>query len=138
MSVTQNSTTFDDKAAAAKTIRSARRQRGFNLPNCITVSRLVLAFVLFGMISYGGLWIASAIMLAVAAATDAVDGYLARRYGMVTTLGRILDPFVDKIIVCGAFIFLLAVNNRAAVSYGYRALDDTGHYRSRNVHYRLA
>jgi CDP-diacylglycerol--glycerol-3-phosphate 3-phosphatidyltransferase len=78
-----------------------------NLPNLITVSRLVLAFVLFGMISYGGLWLAATAVFVVAAATDAVDGYLARRYGMVTTLGRILDPFVDKIIICGAFIFLL-------------------------------
>ncbi len=66
------------------------------------------------MISYGGLWISSAVVFAIAAATDAVDGYLARRYGMVTTLGRILDPFVDKIIVCGAFIFLLAANNPSA------------------------
>ena len=114
MSVTQNSTTFDDKAAAATKQYGPLDVNALNLPNCITVSRLVLAFVLFGMISYGGLWIASAVVFAVAAATDAVDGYLARRYGMVTTLGRILDPFVDKIIVCGAFIFLLAVNDPAA------------------------
>jgi CDP-diacylglycerol---glycerol-3-phosphate 3-phosphatidyltransferase len=78
-----------------------------NLPNLITVSRLVLAFVLFGMIYHGGLWLSATAVFVVAAATDAVDGYLARRYGMVTTLGRILDPFVDKIIICGAFIFLL-------------------------------
>jgi CDP-diacylglycerol---glycerol-3-phosphate 3-phosphatidyltransferase len=114
MSVTQNSTTVDDKSAAAKRQYGPLDVNALNLPNCITVSRLVLAFVLFGMISYGGLWIASTVVFAVAAATDAVDGYLARRYGMVTTLGRILDPFVDKIIVCGAFIFLLAVNDPAA------------------------
>ena len=82
--------------------------RALNLPNCITVSRLVLSFVLFGMISYGGMWLAATVVFILAAATDAVDGYLARRYGTVTTLGRILDPFVDKIIICGAFIFLLA------------------------------
>lgn len=79
-----------------------------NLPNLITVSRLVLAIVLFAMISYEGLWISAAVVFLVAAATDALDGYLARRYGQVTVLGRILDPFVDKIIICGAFIFLLA------------------------------
>ena len=138
MSVTQNSTTFDDKAAAAKKQYGPLDVNALNLPNCITVSRLVLAFVLFGMISYGGLWISSAVVFAVAAATDAVDGYLARRYGMVTTLGRILDPFVDKIIVCGAFIFLLAVNDRAAGILGHWALDDTDHHRSRNVHHRPA
>jgi len=42
----------------------------------------------------------------VAALTDYLDGYLARKYGQVTVLGRILDPFVDKIIICGAFVFL--------------------------------
>jgi CDP-diacylglycerol---glycerol-3-phosphate 3-phosphatidyltransferase len=88
--------------------------KALNLPNCITVSRLVLSFVLFGMISYGGMWLTSTAIFIVAAATDAVDGYIARRYGTVTTLGRILDPFVDKIIICGAFIFLLAQSTPTA------------------------
>jgi CDP-diacylglycerol--glycerol-3-phosphate 3-phosphatidyltransferase len=78
-----------------------------NLPNLITVSRLLLAIVLFVLIFLKGQWITAAVLFAVAASTDALDGYIARRYGMVTTLGRILDPFVDKIIICGAFIFLL-------------------------------
>jgi len=78
-----------------------------NLPNLITLSRLLLAVVLFWLISYNGYWLTAAALFVVAAATDFLDGYLARKYGQVTTLGRILDPFVDKIIVCGAFIFLL-------------------------------
>lgn len=82
-------------------------RRSLNLPNLITLSRLLLSFVLFGMMSHGGWWLTSAALFAFAAATDAVDGYIARKYGLVTTLGRILDPFVDKIIVCGAFVFLL-------------------------------
>ena len=48
-------------------------------------------------------------LFAIAAGTDWVDGYWARRYGQVTQLGRILDPFADKIIICGTFIFLAAV-----------------------------
>ena len=44
-----------------------------------------------------------------AAATDWLDGYLARKYGLITTLGRILDPFADKIVVCGTFILLAAI-----------------------------
>ena len=44
----------------------------------------------------------------IAAGTDWLDGYYARKYGQVTTLGRILDPFADKVIVCGTFIFLAA------------------------------
>jgi len=82
-------------------------RKSLNLPNLITLSRLILAFILFAMIYYEGLWISAAILFLVAASTDALDGYLARKYGQVTVLGRILDPFVDKIIICGAFVFLL-------------------------------
>lgn len=78
-----------------------------NLPNLITVSRLLLAFVLFALIWLKGYWITAAILFVVAASTDALDGWLARKYGQITALGRILDPFVDKIIVIGAFVFLL-------------------------------
>ena len=81
--------------------------RSLNLPNLITLSRLGLAVILFWLIYVEGFWISAAVLLVVAAATDAIDGYIARKYGQVTTLGRILDPFVDKIIVCGAFVFLL-------------------------------
>lgn len=82
-------------------------RESLNLPNLITISRLGLAVVLFAMIDSGRWRLASAILFVVAASTDALDGWLARRYGQVTTLGRILDPFVDKIIVGGAFLFLL-------------------------------
>ncbi|WP_298866780.1 CDP-diacylglycerol--glycerol-3-phosphate 3-phosphatidyltransferase [uncultured Gimesia sp.] len=79
----------------------------WNLPNTITVSRLVLAIILFVIIYLEGWWKTSALLFIIAAATDFLDGYFARKYNQVTTLGRILDPFVDKFIICGAFIFLL-------------------------------
>ena len=82
----------------------------FNLPNAITVSRLLLAVVLFALIDLGGYWLSAAGLFVFAASTDWADGYLARKYGQVTTLGRILDPFVDKIIVGGTFLFLLSRN----------------------------
>ncbi|HEV8067293.1 MAG TPA: CDP-diacylglycerol--glycerol-3-phosphate 3-phosphatidyltransferase [Planctomycetaceae bacterium] len=107
--------TISNNAVEKQAVRETRYgpidAQALNLPNCITVSRLILSFALFGMISYGGMWLASTAVFIVAAATDAVDGYIARRYGTVTTLGRILDPFVDKIIICGSFIFLLANAN---------------------------
>lgn len=81
--------------------------RSLNVPNTITLARLALSFVLFTLIWVRGLWITAAALFVFAAATDALDGWIARRYGQITTLGRILDPFVDKIIICGAFIFLL-------------------------------
>ncbi|QDU39885.1 CDP-diacylglycerol--glycerol-3-phosphate 3-phosphatidyltransferase [Maioricimonas rarisocia] len=77
-----------------------------NLPNAITVLRLILSIILFILIEMGQLWLICALLFSVAAFTDFLDGYLARKYGQVTVLGRILDPFVDKIIVCGTFIFL--------------------------------
>ena len=81
-------------------------RRSLNAPNIITLSRFVLAIVLFGLIDIGGWWITATLVFVVAAATDFVDGWLARRYGQITVLGRVLDPFVDKIIICGSFIFL--------------------------------
>jgi len=82
-------------------------RESLNLPNMITGIRLILAFILFALIQAQGWWLTSACLFAFAASTDALDGYLARRFGQVTVLGRILDPFVDKVIVCGSFIFLL-------------------------------
>ncbi len=79
----------------------------FNLPNQLTVLRLALSLVLFGLITFK-LYAIGFFVFVVAASTDWLDGYFARKYGMVTTLGRILDPFVDKIIICGTFICLVA------------------------------
>ena len=78
----------------------------FNLPNQLTASRFVLALVLFAFIEWGW-WLSSILIFAVAATTDWLDGYLARKQGLVSTLGRNLDPLVDKVLICGAYIFLL-------------------------------
>jgi len=81
----------------------------FNLPNQLTTIRLVLSIVLFVLIEQE-YYLTSVILFVVAASTDWLDGYYARKYQMVTTLGRILDPFVDKVIVCGTFIYLLPIH----------------------------
>lgn len=78
----------------------------FNLPNQLTASRLVLAVVLFALIA-AELWLSALTVFAVAAFTDWLDGYLARVQGLTSSLGRMLDPLVDKVLVTGAFIFLL-------------------------------
>ena len=77
----------------------------FNVPNQITMLRLVLSVVVFVLIPLE-LYIPALIVFAVAAGTDWVDGYYARKYDQVTQLGRILDPFCDKIIICGSYILL--------------------------------
>lgn len=78
-----------------------------NVPNTLTVSRLLLSIVLFVLIALRQFLPATMVFI-VAASTDWLDGFIARRYGLVTVLGRILDPFVDKVIICGTFIFLVA------------------------------
>lgn len=92
----------------------------FNLPNQLTSLRLLLAVVMFCMIPWEH-YLTSLTLFVIAASTDWLDGYFARKYGQVTTLGRILDPFADKVIICGTFIFLLAVPKMAATPYGLRA-----------------
>ena len=92
----------------------------FNLPNQLTSMRLVLSVVLFGFIAWE-FYLTAMVLFIVAAGTDWLDGYFARKYGQVTTLGRILDPFADKVIVCGTFIFLAAVPAMAADPMGVKA-----------------
>lgn len=80
----------------------------WNVPNILTVARLVLSVFCFVVLALE--WYLPALVLfAIAAGTDWVDGFWARRYGQITQLGRILDPFADKIVICGTFIFLAAV-----------------------------
>ena len=78
-----------------------------NVPNQLTIARLILSIVLFVLIAER-MFAVSTVVFIVAASTDWLDGFIARRYGLVTVLGRILDPFVDKVIICGTFIFLVA------------------------------
>lgn len=79
----------------------------FNVPNQLTALRLVLSVVVFVLIPLH-LYLPAVIVFIIAASTDWVDGYWARKYGQVTKLGRVFDPFVDKIIICGTFILLAA------------------------------
>ncbi|MGD9647038.1 MAG: CDP-diacylglycerol--glycerol-3-phosphate 3-phosphatidyltransferase [Pirellulales bacterium] len=79
----------------------------FNIPNQLTTLRLALSIVLFVLMAFK-YYLVGTVVFVVAASTDWLDGYLARKWNLVTVLGRILDPFVDKIIVCGTFIFLAA------------------------------
>lgn len=82
-------------------------ERSLNVPNAITFSRLVLSVVLFALIQAGVSWVWAAGLFLFTAATDVLDGYIARKYQLITQLGRILDPFADKFITAGTFVFLL-------------------------------
>ncbi len=80
----------------------------WNVPNQLTIARLILSVFCFVFLAVDW-YLTSLVLFVIAAGTDWVDGFWARRYGQITQLGRILDPFADKIIICGTFIFLAAV-----------------------------
>lgn len=84
-----------------------------NIPNQITIGRLLLTIVFFALLTrYSAAkpethWILAMCfwIYLVAALTDLLDGYLARTWQQVTAFGRVMDPVVDKVMVCGAFVF---------------------------------
>jgi CDP-diacylglycerol--glycerol-3-phosphate 3-phosphatidyltransferase len=80
----------------------------WNVPNILTLSRLPLAVVLFVCISYKA-WFAALVVFGIAALTDWIDGWWARRFDQQSTFGRVFDPLTDKILLGGAFIFLVPV-----------------------------
>jgi CDP-diacylglycerol---glycerol-3-phosphate 3-phosphatidyltransferase len=91
----------------ATDVHDRRAASLLTVPNQLTMARLVLSIVVFTLIAYK-LFLAGFVLFVVAASTDWLDGYLARKYASVSQFGRILDPFVDKIIICGSLVFLVA------------------------------
>lgn len=80
-----------------------------NLPNRLTVLRLLLAFFLMAFLYMQGFWpkVLALVFFVAAAGTDFFDGWLARRNGQVTDFGKIMDPLADKVLVLGAFLSFL-------------------------------
>jgi CDP-diacylglycerol---glycerol-3-phosphate 3-phosphatidyltransferase len=106
-----------------------------NLPNAITISRLVLSaclFVILGIVTAAQQGAAAGpeqseflrsvlgrerllfgictVIFVFAAFSDMLDGYVARRWNLQTDFGRIVDPFADKVTICGSFVFLISLN----------------------------
>ncbi len=94
--------------------------KAFNLPNQLTSLRLLLSVALFWLIACEH-YITAFILFLVAVGTDWLDGYYARKFNQITTLGRILDPFADKVIVCGTFIFILVTPGMRDTPWGLQA-----------------
>ena len=83
-----------------------------NLPNRLSMLRICLVplfVVAYFLPYYWCAYIAVGLFL-LAAATDFLDGYIARKYNMVTDLGKLLDPIADKILVCAALFCVVAIN----------------------------
>jgi CDP-diacylglycerol--glycerol-3-phosphate 3-phosphatidyltransferase len=110
------------------------------IPNALTVLRLIIAVAFFALLSVWTYpasdlvvsprvpvlpYLIAAALFGLAAITDAVDGPLARRWKVVSTFGRVMDPFADKVLVVGAFVML--AGPRFAVDVpGHRDLQVSG------------
>ena len=82
-----------------------------NLPNCITLFRILLVVVFATAASLAdvfdiGLYMVALIAFLIATASDWLDGYLARKLNLVTEFGKLIDPLADKILVSTAFVYL--------------------------------
>lgn len=75
----------------------------WNVPNVLTMIRLLLipVFVLLHALGYGKM---ALLVFCIASATDWLDGYIARRYHLITDFGKLMDPLADKLMVCTALI----------------------------------
>jgi CDP-diacylglycerol--glycerol-3-phosphate 3-phosphatidyltransferase len=95
--------------ARLKTRRDRLREELLNGPNLITISRMLLIPVYLGFLAFenrhNSFW--AAIVFSAAAASDWIDGWLARISNKITTLGKFLDPLADKLIVLSGLIMLI-------------------------------
>jgi CDP-diacylglycerol--glycerol-3-phosphate 3-phosphatidyltransferase len=93
--------------------REEPRKRGkrviWNLPNALTIVRIMAIPIIVLLLFYPGKVVSffAAIIFLFAAITDGLDGYIARRQNIVTTLGKFLDPLADKLLVITSLIMLI-------------------------------
>lgn len=107
--MTEPSPAVADEQAARAARRKTLREDAINLPNMLTAVRIVMIPLVLLLIHRGGprdcFW--AAWVYAAAAITDFFDGYLARKMGLVSVLGKFLDPLADKLIVMATLVWLV-------------------------------
>lgn len=112
----------------SKFYKFAKGKGVMNLPNKLTIARVVMipVFLLFFYLNFAGHYFAALGVFAVASFTDFLDGFLARKYKLITNLGKFLDPVADKILVSAAMIVLLTVPDFFTLGLGGWALIAAG------------
>ncbi|NNE94235.1 MAG: CDP-diacylglycerol--glycerol-3-phosphate 3-phosphatidyltransferase [Verrucomicrobiales bacterium] len=87
-----------------------------NLPNQLTVLRLILTFAIVGILAADWPFAKSLALLlfGVASFTDFLDGHLARKHNLITNFGKLMDPLADKVLMCGGFVMLVALDQLPA------------------------
>lgn len=80
-----------------------------NLPNKLTISRVVMipVFILFFYLNFTAHYFVALAVFGIASLTDLFDGKIARKYNLVTNLGKFLDPIADKVLVLSALVVFL-------------------------------
>lgn len=95
---------------------SPKNRRIINLPNTITIVRLcIIPILFFLLLSPDQTWsLVVAFLFIAAALTDLLDGYVARRYEIVTTMGKFLDPIADKLVINTAMVLMIPIGRISA------------------------
>ncbi|MGL6227462.1 MAG: CDP-diacylglycerol--glycerol-3-phosphate 3-phosphatidyltransferase [Thermoguttaceae bacterium] len=88
-----------------------------NVPNFLTMLRVVLAILIFALLPFQ-LYSLCIILFVLASLSDFLDGYWARKFNQITVFGRIMDPFADKLLICGCFIYLAAIPELTQIRAG--------------------
>lgn len=107
----------EERLARRDAKRAAKKARGpsvilqefWNLPNMLTLGRIVVIPLFVWLLYDGDPWfsVLAASVFTVAAITDVIDGFLARRWNMITVTGKLLDPLADKLIVMAALVMMV-------------------------------
>ena len=91
-----------------------------NIPNTLTLLRILFAIIVFTMIGLVHYDLAL-LFFVLASFTDFLDGWWARHFKQITIFGRVMDPFADKFLICGAFVCLVAIPELSSDKAGYPA-----------------
>ena len=105
---------------SSKAYKFAKGKGVMNLPNKLTISRIVMIpiFILFFYLQFTAHYFVALAVFGIASLTDLLDGKIARKYNLVTNLGKFLDPIADKVLVLSALVVFLTVPEYFFVNVG--------------------